>query len=113
MLMRITRDYKRPAIEVTESGCSYADAPDASGIVNDQRRVAYYQSYLEAVARAIQDGADVRGHHAWSLLDNFEWAEGYSQRFGLVYVDFKTQKRTIKQSGKWYAKVAAANALPS
>ena len=70
MLMRITRDYNRPAIEVTESGCSYGDAPDAKGIVNDTRRIAYYHSYLAAVARSIQDGADVRGHHAWSLLDN-------------------------------------------
>ena len=66
MIMRITRDYKRPAIEVTESGCSYGDAPDAKGMVNDTRRIAYYQSYLAAGARSIQDGADVRGHHAWS-----------------------------------------------
>ena len=113
MIMRITHDYNRPAIEVTESGCSYGDAPDAKGIVNDSRRIAYYHSYLAAVARSIQDGADVRGHHAWSLLDNFEWAEGYSQRFGLVYVDFKTQKRTIKESGKWYGKLAASNAIPT
>jgi beta-glucosidase len=65
------------------------------------------------VARAIADGADVRGYHAWSLIDNFEWAEGFSQRFGVAYVDFKTQKRTIKESGRWYARVAAQNALPA
>lgn len=111
MLMRITRDYKRPAIEVTESGCSYGDAPDANGIVNDQRRVAYHQSYIEAVARAIRDGADVRGHHAWSLLDNFEWAYGYRPRFGIVSVDRTTFERTPKPSARWLGAIAKENAL--
>jgi beta-glucosidase len=111
MVMRITRDFGRPVIEVTESGCAYNDGPDAKGMVNDTRRIAYHQSYLAGLAQAIQDGADVRGYHAWSLLDNFEWAEGLTQRFGLIYTDFKSQKRTIKQSGYWYAKVAAENRL--
>lgn len=111
MVMRITRDFGRPVIEITESGCSYNDGPDAKGVANDARRVAYHQSYLAGLARAIAEGADVRGYHAWSLLDNFEWAEGLTQRFGLIYTDFKTQKRTIKRSGYWYAKVAAENAL--
>jgi len=113
IVMRITKDYNRPVIEITESGCSYGDAPDPRGVINDTRRITYYQQYLWELARAIHDGADVRGYHAWSLLDNFEWAEGLSRRFGLAYVDFKTQIRTIKNSGKWYAKVAAANALPT
>jgi beta-glucosidase len=111
MIMRITRDYNRPAIEITESGCAYNDGPGDGGAIRDIDRVEYHQEYLGAVARAIADGADVRGYHAWSLLDNFEWAEGFSQRFGLAYVDFKTQKRTIKESGQWYAKVAAENRL--
>ena len=111
MVTRITRDYNRPVIEITESGCAYNDGPDASGVVHDPRRISYHREYLAALARSIADGADVRGYHAWSLLDNFEWAEGYSQRFGLTYVDFKTQKRTIKDSGRWYAKVAAQNGL--
>jgi beta-glucosidase len=64
---------------------------------------------LAALGRSIADGADVRGYHAWSLLDNFEWADGFSQRFGLAYVDFKTQQRTTKDSGRWYGKVAAKN----
>ena len=70
------------------------------------------QNAVDQLARAIRDGAKVGGYHAWSLLDNFEWAEGLRQRFGLVYVDYKTQKRTVKKSGEWYGKVAAANALP-
>lgn len=110
-IMRITRDYNRPVIEITESGCAYNDGPDAAGIIRDSRRTAYHQAYLAGVAQALAEGADVRGYHAWSLLDNFEWAEGYSQRFGLSYVDYLTQKRTIKDSGKWYAKVAAENRL--
>jgi beta-glucosidase len=109
MVLRITRDYNRPVIEITESGCSYNDSPDASGVIRDARRITYHREYLAALARSIAGGADVRGYHAWSLLDNFEWAEGYSERFGLAYVDFKTQQRTLKDSGHWYAKVAAEN----
>jgi len=109
IVTRITRDFNRPQIEITESGCSYNDVPDASGAINDTQRIEYHRSYLQALAAAIADGADVRGYHAWTLLDNFEWAEGFSQRFGLAYVDFKTQQRTIKESGRWYAKVSAEN----
>jgi beta-glucosidase len=109
MVTRITRDYNRPVIEITESGCSYNDGPDASGVIRDSRRIEYHRAYLAALGRSIAEGADVRGYHAWSLLDNFEWAEGYSQRFGLAYVDFKTQQRTIKDSGRWYAKVTSEN----
>ena len=107
MVMRITRDYSRPAIEITESGCAYNDGPDAGGVIRDARRIAYHREYLAALSQAMSDRADVRGYHAWSLIDNFEWAEGFSQRFGLSYVDYTTQNRTIKDSGRWYAKVAA------
>ena len=109
--MRITRDFNRPVLEITESGCSYNDGPDANGAIRDTRRIAYHRQYLAALYRAMSDGAEVRGYHAWSLMDNFEWADGYSQRFGLVYVDFKTQKRTVKESGKWFGRVAADNKL--
>jgi beta-glucosidase len=111
MLMRLTRDYERPAIEVTENGCSYGDAPDEGGVVLDERRIEFYRGYLRALGEAIRDGADVRGYHAWSLLDNFEWAEGYAQRFGLTWVDFDTGERIIKESARWYARVARENAL--
>jgi beta-glucosidase len=114
ILVRISRDYDRPPIEITENGCSYADGPGADGVVRDTRRIAFYEGYLEAVHRAIADGADVRGYHAWSLLDNFEWAEGYEQRFGIVWVDFDDPKRRriLKESGRWYGRVAQENALP-
>src|SRR5882724_2866016 len=109
VLVRITRDYDRPVIEITENGCAYNVGPDASGAVRDPRRIDFYRGYLEAVARAIEGGADVRGYHAWSLLDNFEWGEGYEQRFGLVWVDFATGDRTMKDSARWYARVADEN----
>ncbi len=113
MIQRITRDYDRPVIEITENGCSYADAPDASGTIRDSRRIDFYRGYLAAVARAIADGADVRGYHAWTLLDNFEWSEGYRQRFGLAWVDFPGTERTLKESGRWYGRVAAENGFDS
>jgi beta-glucosidase len=109
VLVRITRDYDRPLLEVTENGCSYKDGPDARGVIQDSRRIDFYRGYLGAVARAIEDGADVRGYHAWTLLDNFEWAEGYEQRFGLAWVDFDSGERTLKESGRWYGSVAAEN----
>jgi len=109
-IMRIWHDYRRP-IYITENGCSYSDGPDEKGVVNDDRRVSYLQRYIAQVGRAIRDGADVRGYYAWSLMDNFEWALGYSQRFGLVHVDYPTQRRIIKKSGYWYRDVIAANRL--
>jgi beta-glucosidase len=109
MVVRVTRDYDRPIIEITENGCSYGDAPDERGVVNDGRRIDYYRGFLAALHRAIQAGADVRGYHAWTLLDNFEWAEGTAQRFGLVWVDFATQRRIVKESGRWYAAAAREN----
>ena len=90
-----------------------APNPTALDIKNDRRRLDYHRGYLRELARAIHDGADVRGYHAWSLMDNFEWEEGFRQRFGLVYVDFKTQQRIVKESGQWYGRVAGENALPA
>jgi len=109
--MRISHDYNKPVIEITENGCSYGDGPDEHGRVPDQRRIDFYRGYIGAMARAIKDGVNIRGYHAWSLLDNFEWAEGYSQRFGLTYVDLRNQRRTLKDSGHWYGQLAATGAL--
>ena len=113
LVMQISREYHFPPIEITESGCSYLDAPYAEdgGHVPDTRRIAFFRSYLAELRRAIQEGAKVRSYHAWTLLDNFEWADGYSQRYGLTYVDFRNQRRTLKDSALWYAKVAHANRL--
>jgi beta-glucosidase len=85
------------------------DSPDASGRIPDSRRTDFFRGVLNELARAIQDGARVRAFHAWSLLDNFEWTDGYSQRYGLTWVDFRDQKRTVKDSGRWYAGVAESN----
>jgi beta-glucosidase len=94
-----------PPIVITESGCSYNDGPDEHGVVDDQRRIDYLDAHLKAIATAINRGVDIRGYYTWSLMDNFEWAEGYTQRFGLVHVDYETQKRTPKKSFDWYAEV--------
>jgi beta-glucosidase len=96
-----------PPIVITESGCSYPDTV-ADGEVDDQQRIDYHEAHLQAIATAIQRGVDIRGYYAWSLLDNFEWAEGYTQRFGLVHVDYDTQVRTRKKSFSWYRELIAA-----
>jgi beta-glucosidase len=90
-----------PPIYITENGCAINDGP-VDGVVADQRRIDYLDAYLRVLKQAIDDGVDVRGYFQWSLLDNFEWAAGYSQRFGLVHVDFDTQARTPKASYHWF-----------
>jgi beta-glucosidase len=111
LVMQISREYNRPIIEVTENGCCYLDSTDDTGHIPDHRRISFHQQHLAELAHAIHDGARVRAYHAWSVLDNFEWADGYSQRYGLTYVDFRNQKRTVKDSGLWYGRVAASNRL--
>jgi beta-glucosidase len=111
VLMRM-REYGLP-MEVTENGCAFNDGPNASGVVDDQRRIDFYKGYIAGVHRAIQEGADVRGFHAWSLMDNFEWLQGFATRLGLTYVDFKSRARTriVKESGRWFAQLSASNRL--
>jgi beta-glucosidase len=111
LVMQISREYSHPIIEISENGCCYLDSPDETGRVPDTRRISFHRQILAGLARAIAAGARIRAYHAWSLVDNFEWADGYTQRYGLTYVDFRTQKRTIKDSGLWYGRVAAANRL--
>jgi beta-glucosidase len=84
---------------------------DFDGRVRDERRIRYLRNHTAQVHRAMDEGVPVKGYFHWSLMDNFEWAHGFGQRFGLVYVDFKTQKRTIKDSGRFFARVARSNAL--
>ncbi len=97
-----------PPIVITEAGASYGTGPDEHGVVDDQARIDYLDAHLRAVATACERGVDVRGFYVWSLLDGFEWAEGLSQRYGLVHVDFETLQRTPKRSFDWYAAVIAA-----
>jgi beta-glucosidase len=103
VLEELSRAYSVPALLVTENGAAFGDEWNGDGRVADTQRVSYLRDHIGAVERAIEHGVPVVGYTVWSLLDNFEWAEGYSKRFGLIYVDFATQRRVIKDSGRWYA----------
>jgi beta-glucosidase len=102
LLVRVARDYVPPAIYVTENGASFGDVRVHDGRVHDPERTAYLESYIGAVSRAIAEGAPIKGYFVWSLLDNFEWARGYSKRFGIVYIDYPTLERVPKDSFYWY-----------
>jgi beta-glucosidase len=112
LLARLWRDYHQP-MAITENGAAYDDVVDTDGAIHDEERVRYVHEHLAAVHRAIADGIDIRGYYLWSLLDNFEWAWGYSKRFGIVRVDFETQVRTVKDSGIFYGGIAQTNTLPA
>jgi len=107
VLRRVSSEFTSLPIYITENGASYNDYVDPDGQVNDHDRVAYFAGYLAAAGRAIEEGVDLRGYYAWSFLDNFEWAEGYSKRFGLVFVDYRDQTRIPKRSAHWYAQQIA------
>jgi beta-glucosidase len=110
MLLWVTRTYGRRPLVVTENGAAYfGDKPDRQGRVRDADRVKYLELHVRALREALERGVDLRGYCCWSFMDNFEWSSGYKPRFGLVHVDFKTQKRTVKDSGRFYAQVAASN----
>jgi beta-glucosidase len=106
-LVRLGRDYPGLPLYITENGAAFDDPSPDGGELADPQRTAYLDAHLRAVAAAQAQGADVRGYFAWSLMDNFEWAEGYAKRFGLVHVDYATQRRTPKQSAHWYAATIA------
>jgi beta-glucosidase len=110
MLIQLRDRYSRrlPPVYITENGCSLADHIDGDGTVDDPLRISYLDGHIRAVADALAAGVDVRGYLVWTLLDNFEWGEGYHQRFGLVHVDFETQRRTPKASFGWYRDMIAA-----
>jgi beta-glucosidase len=110
LLMRIERDYPQIAeLAVTENGAAFGEGPDENGIVHDLRRVEYFRNHIASALRAVDHGSKLRSYYAWSFMDNFEWAEGYEKRFGLVHVDFKTLKRTPKESAKAYSAIIASN----
>ena len=112
LLSRVQRDYRPPAIYLTENGASWPDRPGPDGEIHDLVRIRYLARHAAAVHQALAEGAPVRGYFAWSLLDNFEWGFGFTKRFGLVHVDHATQQRTVKDSGRWYARLAADNRFP-
>jgi len=103
LLTRIQRDYAPNCVYLTENGSTFEDEMLPDGRVEDVQRRSYLARHLAAAQRAMAAGVPLKGYFAWSLLDNFEWAEGYLRRFGLSYVDFETQQRTLKASGQWYA----------
>ncbi|MCX4656624.1 GH1 family beta-glucosidase [Streptomyces microflavus] len=110
LLLRLTEEYGVERIYVTENGSAFQDTVAADGSVHDPERVRYLEEHLAACARAVAKGAPLAGYFAWSLLDNFEWAYGYDKRFGLVHVDYATQRRTVKTSGRRYAELVREHA---
>ena len=111
MLVRIREEYADVPLYVTENGRAVNDYVDPEGGVDDEERISYLDGHFRAARRAMERGADLRGYMVWSLLDNFEWAEGYSKRFGLVFVDYGTQRRIPKESARWYSGVIERNGL--
>ena len=109
LLVRVHEEYDGLPLVVTENGAAFDDYVDPTGAVRDELRIRYLEQHLAAIRRAIADGARVRGYFIWSLLDNFEWSYGYSKRFGIVHVDFGSQRRVWKDSARWYQRVIAAN----
>jgi beta-glucosidase len=111
VLTRLHVEYGAPPLIVSESGAAFDDVVDADGRVRDPDRIAYLDAYVDAMLRAVADGVPVHGFFVWSLLDNFEWALGFSKRFGLVYVDYKTLERVPKASFHWYRDLIARSRL--
>ena len=109
LLRELKAMHDLPPCWITENGACFNTGPDGRGRVDDAARVEYLECHLHALADAIEYGCDVRGYFAWSLMDNFEWAEGYAMRFGLVHVDYETQARTLKRSGEWYRELVDAH----
>jgi beta-glucosidase len=112
LLIRLYRDYPATPLAVTENGAAFHDSVDPAGQVHDSERVAYLRQHIAACRRAIAQGVDLRSYFVWSLLDNFEWAYGYSRRFGIIYVDYATGARVPKDSAHWYREVIARHGLP-
>jgi len=111
LLKRIDREYTKLPMYITENGAAFKDEVTEDGRVHDYERIEYIKEHLKAIARFIEEGGNLKGYFVWSLLDNFEWAHGYSKRFGIVYVDYETQKRILKDSAWWYKEVIQKNSI--
>jgi beta-glucosidase len=112
LFARLRADYPGIPLYITENGAAWRDVPAPNGRVVDEYRIEFLRRHFAAAERVIAEGSDLRGYFVWSLLDNFEWAYGYWPRFGLVYVDYPSQRRIVKESGRWYARVIADNGMP-
>jgi beta-glucosidase len=110
LLVRLQNDYAPGRMYITENGAAYSDTPGPDG-VHDGARISYLAGHLAASHAAIGEGAKLAGYFYWSLMDNFEWSWGYSKRFGIVYLDYPTQQRILKDSAKFYREVIARNGL--
>jgi beta-glucosidase len=110
-VLYVKDNYGNPNLYITENGCAMPDLPDENEFVRDWDRIRFIQAHLQALHEAIREGANVKGYYVWSVFDNFEWERGYSQRFGLVRVNYETLKRTPKQSAHWYRDVIANNGV--
>lgn len=111
LLVRVHRDYGPLPLYVTENGAAFPDQPGKDGVVDDLRRINYLQTYLQSCYKAIEEGVTLKGYFVWSLMDNFEWSFGFSKRFGLIFIDYETQKRYLKNSAHWYKEVINRNGL--
>ncbi len=111
ILTRLQREYGNPMLYITENGAAFEDKVIKDGQIQDDDRIAYLRDHIIAIYRAIKDEVQLKGYFVWSIIDNFEWAEGYSKRFGLVHVDFRTLTRTPKKSFNWYKQVISNNGL--
>ena len=109
LLVRVDKDYNHPIIYITENGMASKDEKIIDNVVQDDDRINYLKRYLQASHRAIEKGVKLKGYFVWTLLDNFEWVEGYSKRFGIIRVNHETQERTWKKSAHWYQEVLAGN----
>lgn len=105
LLKRLDREYTKLPMYITENGAAFKDEVTEDGRVHDDERIEYIKEHLKAAAKFIEEGGNLKGYFVWSLMDNFEWAHGYSKRFGIVYVDYETQKRILKDSALWYKEV--------
>ncbi len=113
LLTQLKATYKVKEIVITENGAAFQDQVNEQGLIEDDKRVSYLQQHIEQTFQSIEAGIPVTGYFVWSLLDNFEWASGYQPRFGITYLDYKTQKRTLKKSALWYKEVIKQNGLDS
>ncbi len=112
VLTRVTREWTKVPLWITENGIALHDYVGPDGRCHDPERIDYFAAHCRAAARAIDEGVPLEAYIVWSLMDNFEWADGYRLRFGLIHVDYATQARLLKSSAHWFARVIAANAIP-